>query len=58
MRKEIPIRKQFNVWCNEEEFKVLHVLMDEYSININGCFKIFLKKYLEQLKNKDIKLEI
>jgi hypothetical protein len=42
---------QFNVRVNEEEFKVIQELKDNYAINLSGAFKIFLKDLLEKIKN-------
>ncbi len=51
--KKYRSRYQFNLAMNEKEYDVLKQLMDNYSINISGCFKRFLYKYLEQLKNSE-----
>lgn len=42
-------RYQFNLAMNEEEYKILKILKEQYSINISGCFKRFLKEYLKKL---------
>lgn len=50
-------RCQINIVLNEEENRIVNSLRDEYAINISGCFKVLLKNYWKQLKNKDIKIE-
>jgi len=50
-------RHQFNMALNDEDYKILRILKDKYSININGCLKKFLRQYFEKLEscsvNKD-----
>jgi hypothetical protein len=48
-------RYQFNLAMNEEEYRALKILKEEYSINISGCFKRFLKEYLERLQGGEKK---
>lgn len=47
---------QFNIAMNEEQFKILRKLKENYGINITGCFKIFLEQYLKQLESKGVNL--
>lgn len=47
--KRYSSRYQFNLAMNEREYKILKRLKDEYSVNISGCFKRFLRDYLEQM---------
>ena len=51
-QKRYSSRYQFNLAMNEEEYNVLKILKEQYSINISGCFKRFLKEYLEKLNSK------
>lgn len=51
-------RHQMNIVLSEEEDMIVSVLRDKYGINISGCFKILLKNYWLQLKNKKIQLEM
>ena len=50
-------RYQFNIALNEEQFKILRKLKDDYATNITGCFKIFLTQYLQQLESKKVDLK-
>ena len=50
--KRYSSRYQFNLAMNEEEYKTVKVLKEQYSINISGCFKRFLKEYLDKLVGK------
>lgn len=52
IKKKIP----FSVRFNEEEFKILKTLKEEYAINISDSFKMFLKRYLRVLKENDAKI--
>lgn len=47
--KRYSSRYQFNLAMNQEEYEILKILKEKYSINISGCFKRFLKEYLEKL---------
>lgn len=47
--KRYSSRYQFNLAMNEKEYEILKILKEQYSINISGCFKRFLKQYLEKL---------
>ena len=49
-KRRYSSRYQFNLAMNEDEYLILKTLKDDYSINISGCFKRFLKEYLERLK--------
>lgn len=51
-------RYQINIVLSEEENNIVNVLREQYGINISGCFKILLRNYLSQLKNKNVKLEM
>jgi len=42
-------RHQFNMALNDSDYAILRSLKDDYSININGCLKKFLRQYLQQL---------
>jgi hypothetical protein len=48
-KKRYSSRYQFNLAMNEKEYEILNILKDRYSINISGCFKRFLKEYLDKL---------
>jgi len=48
-KKRYSSRYQFNLAMNEKEYRILKMLKEQYSINISGCFKRFLKQYLERL---------
>lgn len=48
-KKRYSSRYQFNLAMNEKEYKILKILKQDYSINISGCFKKFLKDYLEKM---------
>lgn len=50
-------RYQINIVLSKEENDIVNDLRDKYAINISGCFKILLKNYWKQLKNREIKLE-
>lgn len=47
--KKYKSRYQFNLAMNKKDFDILKRLKVEYSVNISGCFKRFLKEYLERL---------
>lgn len=51
-------RHQINIVLSKNESDIVNILRDQYGINISGCFKILLKNYYEQLKNKKIKLNM
>jgi len=53
-QKRYSSRYQFNLAMNEEEYNVLKILKEQYSINISGCFKRFLKEYLEKMGGNKI----
>jgi hypothetical protein len=53
-KKRYGSRYQFNLAMNKKEYAYLKILKENYSINISGCFKRFLKGYLEKLENKKI----
>jgi len=42
-------RKEFNIHLNEEDRKIIDELM-ENNINISRTFKMFIRKYLKQIK--------
>jgi hypothetical protein len=44
-------RYNFNTKLNEEEYKILKKLKDEFAVNISRAFKLFLKEYYEKMKN-------
>lgn len=46
-------RYNFNTKLNEEEYEILRRLKNEYAINISGAFKLFLRKYLNDLQIKE-----
>lgn len=48
-KRRYSSRYQFNLAMNEDEFNMLKRLKNEYSVNISGFFKRFLKEYLGQL---------
>jgi hypothetical protein len=50
-------RKGFYIRLNESEDKMMKTLMDDYSINVSGAFKKFLKRYLEYLKKENVKFQ-
>ena len=49
-RKRYSSRYQFNIALNEKEYRMVKLLKKDYSVNISGCFKRFLKEYVEKLK--------
>lgn len=48
-KRRYSSKYQFNLAMNEKEYGVLKILKEKYSINISGCFKRFLKEYLDKL---------
>jgi len=50
IKKRNSSRYQFNLAMNEEEYGVLKKLKKEHSVNISGCFKKYLKEYLDKLE--------
>jgi hypothetical protein len=46
-------RHQFNLALDDSDYKILRILKDKYSVNINGCLKKFLRQYLEKLEKLD-----
>lgn len=48
-KKRYSSRYQFNIALNEEEYQMVQLLKKSYSVNISGCFKRFLKEYMEKL---------
>lgn len=51
-RKFVKNQSAFNIRLNEEEFKMIKMLKEDYAINISQTFKNFLKKHLEYLKKE------
>jgi hypothetical protein len=51
--KRYSSRYQFNLAMNEKENEMVKILKEQYSINISGCFKRFLKEYLEKLSRNE-----
>jgi hypothetical protein len=49
-------RHQFNMALNDDDYRILKTLKDKYSININGCFKNFLRRYLKTLDDTELSL--
>ena len=47
--------QQLNITLNEKDIGVINALRDKYAVNISGCFKIFIKDYLEKLEVAKIK---
>jgi hypothetical protein len=53
MKREFKKNKtQFNIRLNQEEFKLIKELKEDFSINISRAFKNFLKKHLEYLRKE------
>jgi len=44
---------QFNFRVNEEEYTMVELLREKYSINISGAFKNFLKDLLKKMQDKE-----
>ena len=53
MKREFQKNKtQFNIRLNQEEFKLIKELKEDFSVNISQAFKNFLKKHLEYLRKE------
>jgi hypothetical protein len=50
--------QQFNITLDDSDVKVIDDLRKKYAINISSCFKIFIKKYLNQLESKNINMDV
>ena len=53
MKREFQKNKtQFNIRLNQEEFKLIKELKEDFAVNISQIFKIFLRRHLEYLRKE------
>jgi len=46
--KFVKNKTQFNIRLNKDEFLMVKILKEKYSLNISQCFKNFLKEKLKK----------